>query len=170
LEKYEVAAVLYVVTEHLGRAPTRSEMVAARRAVRRLAETGRVRAIYEWNARSADGVADSLLTITRLDVGDVHCVRMARKLPAWITPAPVFPEEKRVIPDWVTPDMIREAEERTAKIQQHLLDYVEGRMQLESYEHQQRLLDLQKKKAFLEDRLAARRGSRLSDDGEPPAG
>lgn len=131
-------------------------MVAVRRAVRRLAETGRVRAIYEYNKRSVDGVPDSLPTITRLDVNDVHCANVGREVPVWITLRPDTPEKERDIPDWVTPEMTKDAERRTVEIQELLLKVIEDKMLLEQYEHHQRLLDLQKQKAFLEERLAER--------------
>lgn len=54
---YEVFPILAIAYTHLGRAATRSEAVAARRAVKTLALAGKVRAIY----------SSSQLCVTRPD-------------------------------------------------------------------------------------------------------
>ncbi len=54
-----------------GRAPTRSELVAARRAARRLAETGQARAVYGWGADTVSAPDQSPVCSLTVHIGGV---------------------------------------------------------------------------------------------------
>lgn len=67
LEQSPFIGVGGTVWAHLGRAATRSEEVAARRAAKRLVETGQARAIYRKLPRYGGGGDTHQLLLTRLD-------------------------------------------------------------------------------------------------------
>lgn len=102
LSEYEVGDVLTIAYNFLDRDPSRAEMVAARRAVRRLAEDGQVRAIYlgccvrcaelseRWHCSACGAGCNKRLVVTRMD-GDVSKIKSVVSLgrdPTWINVAP----------------------------------------------------------------------------------
>ena len=102
LSEYEVGDVLTIAYNLLGRDPTRTEMVAARRAVRRLAEDGQVRAIYlgycvrceelseRWSCSTCGAGCNKRLVVTRMDGDNVSKIQSVVSLgrdPTWINVA-----------------------------------------------------------------------------------
>ena len=100
----DLVPIADVVYNHTGQSPTRSDMTAARLAAKRLAESGRVRAIYllrctvcselfeQWDyahgnrRRCTGGHGTRALVLTPLD-SDVETSRSCPDgVPDWITP------------------------------------------------------------------------------------
>jgi hypothetical protein len=81
--EYEIFPVLNIAYHHLGRAATRSEAVAARRAVKALAIAGKIRAIH-YPHPSADGRETlAQLCVTRSD--SIQTSRWCRSdVPDWV--------------------------------------------------------------------------------------
>lgn len=68
-------------------APTRSDFVAVRRAARRLAETGQVRAIYRYLPTRDESRFTPQLVVTRLDSQLQGNAVPRQGAPQWVTPA-----------------------------------------------------------------------------------
>lgn len=69
--------------------PTRSDFVAARRAVRTLAEAGKVRAIYMWMPTRDETRMIPQLVVTRSDSEQHGTVAdLGEKVPEWVTRSP----------------------------------------------------------------------------------
>jgi hypothetical protein len=80
---YDIFGVYALVEEHLQRTPTRSELVAARRAVKTLAIAGKIRAIYHPHP-TIDGREAPELTVIRPDA-DIYIPRGRAAKADWIT-------------------------------------------------------------------------------------
>ena len=81
--QYKAATLDSIVREHLQRTPTRSEMVAARRALKTLAIAGKVRAIYHPGAKGDRPNLVGGLCVTTLDARTIS--RYRHNTPDWIT-------------------------------------------------------------------------------------
>jgi hypothetical protein len=73
---YDIFGVYALVEEHLQRTPTRSELVAARHAVKTLAIAGKVRAVYHPQP-TIDGRQHPGLSVVRPDA-DIYIARCFR--------------------------------------------------------------------------------------------
>jgi hypothetical protein len=100
LDGHDLGAVGTLVHNHLGRPPTRSEMVAARRAARRLAEDGLVQALHLAECRSCGALSEiwicpqhcpggcaQTLVIARPDMTGISSVMPLNGLPRWVSVA-----------------------------------------------------------------------------------
>lgn len=100
LDTHPIALVGRVTYNHLGREPTRSELVATRRAARRLVEDGKARAIYLGQCRHCQEMSGTwqcpecragctwVLALTRTEgIGAKieSLVTSHRRLPAWLS-------------------------------------------------------------------------------------
>jgi hypothetical protein len=141
LEESDLVVAVHVVYHHLGRSPTRAEMVAVRRAVRRLAERGEVRAIYVWGEDSVTQRADLLLAITRPD-GSQKSIPVGHKVPAWISGEknPQLSEE--------------EAEELTLQLKEEHLARVSARLEADRFAYEAAMREVQERRARLVERRA----------------
>ena len=95
----DLGAVGTLAHNHLGRAPTRAEMVAARRAARRLAEDGLVQALHlgacrrcgelseTWICQRCGGSCAQVLVIARLGLTGIKSVVPLNGVPQWVSVA-----------------------------------------------------------------------------------
>jgi hypothetical protein len=101
LETHDLGTVGAIAYNHLGRDATRNELVAARRAARRLTEDGRVRALHLgecrrcgelseiWTCRVCGHSCQQVLAVARLDQTGISSVMPLNGLPDWVSVAPV---------------------------------------------------------------------------------
>lgn len=82
-DNFDVHGVGATIWDHLGRPATRSEEVAARRAAKRIVETGQARAIYCW-ANDVNGRRTHHLALTRPD-STKRGTAAPLRAPDWIT-------------------------------------------------------------------------------------
>ncbi len=141
LARSSEVVVLYELHDHLERAPTRAELVAARRAARRLAETGQARAIYGWGQDTATGRRDQLLILTLPNHRDVRSIPMGRTVPPWIS------EDS---PMSTPHDALR----RIIRIQDSLLRAARMQFELDSQKHDELIEALAMRMAAAQERLA----------------
>ncbi len=102
LDAHDVAPVARVAYNHLGREPSRPELVAVRRAARRLVEGGEARAIYLGQCRRCGELSETwqcprcsagctwVLVLTRTDGIGAKIDSLAtshRRLPDWLSVA-----------------------------------------------------------------------------------
>jgi hypothetical protein len=80
-EAVNVSSAPYAVTPH----PTRADFVAARRAARRLAEAGQVRAIYRYTPTHDEGRFTPQLVVTRVDSDMQGDAEPIGGCPSWVT-------------------------------------------------------------------------------------
>ncbi len=100
LDTHDVATVARVAYNHLGREPSRPELVAVRRAARRLVEGGEARAVYLGQCRRCEELSETwqcprcsagctwVLVLTRTDgIGAKidSLVTSHRRLPDWVS-------------------------------------------------------------------------------------
>jgi len=99
LEEHDLGTVGTIAYNHLGRTPTRPELVAARRAVRRLVETGQAQALHLsecrkcgelseiWMCRACGAAGYQVLAVARCDLSGIKSVLPTNGLPTWVSVA-----------------------------------------------------------------------------------
>ncbi len=99
LTTHDLGTVGTIAENHLGRPASRSEMVAVRRAARRLAETGCVQALHlgecrrcgelseTWQCTKCGGGCGEVLAVARTQLGGIRSVASLGKLPEWVSVA-----------------------------------------------------------------------------------
>lgn len=99
LEHHDLGTVGTIVENHLGRKPSREELVAARRAVRRLVEDGRIEALHLgecvdcgglneiWRCSHCGAGCREVLVVARLGMDGIRSVTSLGGLPAWVSVA-----------------------------------------------------------------------------------
>jgi hypothetical protein len=100
LQRYDVVPVSAAVHHHLARDPTRTELVAARRAAARLAAVHKARAIWlgscnrcgelseTWRCPACGAGCNRVLVLTKADDHRIRTVMpMSRHIPAWLSVA-----------------------------------------------------------------------------------
>lgn len=88
----QVVGLTYIVRDEVGETPTRAEMVAARRAVKRLVEDGHIRAGWFWGS-DPNGRRVQVLGIMTPDsvVSPTYHGTERTGLPEWHTPRTSWP-------------------------------------------------------------------------------
>jgi hypothetical protein len=101
LAEFDVLPVLTVAYNTLGREPTRSELVAVRRAARTLAEAGTARALYlgqcprcgevyeSWTCRTCRIGTRRVLVLVRPEFPEIKSLMSSAIEPSWVSVAPV---------------------------------------------------------------------------------